>query len=166
MTENESRLRLPPVAAGSTQLRTYRTTRRDGQPTEIAAQMAGISLVEAKLIDADDAKYPPGPECYEPITPPPPVGHNSKELNRAEGNVAVDQFRHFIERIERLEEEKKGIADDIKDVYSEAKSQGYDGPAMRLMVRLRKMDKDKLQESQAIAQIYASALGLQFELAI
>ena len=69
----------------------------------------------------------------------------------AEGNVASDQLRLFIERVERLEEEKKGIADDIRDVYSEAKSQGYDATAMRLMVRLRKMEGDKLQEHQAIA---------------
>lgn len=56
---------------GSVQLRTYRIARRDGKPTEIAAQMAGIGITEAKLIDADDAKHPPGPECFEPIEPSP-----------------------------------------------------------------------------------------------
>ena len=57
----------------------------------------------------------------------------------AEGNVAADQLRLFIERIERLEEEKKGISDDIKDVYAEAKSNGYDTKTMRAVVRLRKL---------------------------
>src|SRR3546814_14990019 len=59
------------------------------------------------------------------------------EIIMSEGNVAADQLRLFIERIERLEEEKKGIADDIKDVYYEAKSTGYDTKTMRTIVRLR-----------------------------
>ena len=58
----------------------------------------------------------------------------------AEGTVAADQLRLFIERIERLEEEKKGIADDIRDVYAEAKANGYDPKTMRMIVRLRKME--------------------------
>ena len=56
----------------------------------------------------------------------------------AEGTVAADQLRLFIERIERLEEEKKGIADDVRDVYAEAKANGYDPKIMRMIVRLRK----------------------------
>lgn len=152
---------------GSVQLRTYRIARRDGKPTEIAAQMAGIGITEAKLIDADDAKHPPGPECFEPIEPSTaPMGHNSGDNVMADGNIAADQLRLFIERIERLEEEKKGIADDIRDVYSEAKSQGYDPAVMRMMVRLRKMDNDKRNEIQAIASTYASALGIQYELPV
>jgi uncharacterized protein (UPF0335 family) len=79
----------------------------------------------------------------------------------AEGTVAADQLRLFIERIERLEEEKKGIADDIRDVYAEAKANGYDAKIMRLMVRLRKMETHTRQEQVAIAETYASALGLQ-----
>ena len=59
----------------------------------------------------------------------------------ADGNVAADQLRLFIERIERLEEEKKGIADDIRDVYAEAKANGYDTKTMRGIVRLRKMEQ-------------------------
>jgi uncharacterized protein (UPF0335 family) len=78
----------------------------------------------------------------------------------AEGNIAADQLRLFIERIERLEEEKKGIADDIRDVYSEAKSQGYDAKIMRQIVRLRKMSQDDRQEMEAILDTYKSALGL------
>ena len=75
-------------------------------------------------------------------------------------NVAADQLRLFIERIERLEEEKKGLSDDIRDVYSEAKSQGYDAKIMRQIVRLRKMSKDDRAEFEAILDTYKSALGL------
>ena len=78
----------------------------------------------------------------------------------AEGTVAADQLRLFIERIERLEEEKKGIADDIRDVYSEATSQGYDAKIMRQIVRLRKMTNDDRAEMEAILDTYKSALGL------
>jgi uncharacterized protein (UPF0335 family) len=79
----------------------------------------------------------------------------------AEGTVAADQLRLFIERIERLEEEKKGTADDIRDVYAEAKANGYDAKIMRLMVRLRKMETHTRQEQVAVAEVYANALGLQ-----
>jgi uncharacterized protein (UPF0335 family) len=82
-------------------------------------------------------------------------GHTAPET------VAADPLRLFIERIERLEEEKKGIADDIRDVYAEAKANGYDTPTTRLMVRLRKMETHARQERVALAETYASALGLQ-----
>jgi uncharacterized protein (UPF0335 family) len=75
-------------------------------------------------------------------------------------NVAADQLRLFIERIERLEEEKKGISDDIKDVYLEAKSQGYDSKTMRAIVRLRKMEKNARDEAEALLETYKAALGL------
>jgi len=79
----------------------------------------------------------------------------------AEGNVAADQLRLFIERIERLEEEKKGIADDIRDVYAESKAQGYDSKIMRQIVRLRKMETHDRQEMEAILETYKAALGLE-----
>ena len=78
----------------------------------------------------------------------------------SEGNVAADQLRLFIERIERLEEEKKGIGDDIKDVYLEAKAVGYDVKIMRQIVRLRKMAPDDRKEMEAILDLYKAALGL------
>lgn len=81
------------------------------------------------------------------------VGHNS-------GNVAADQLRLFVERVENLEEEKKGIADDIRDVYSEAKSQGFDTKTMRAIVRLRKMEKAARQEQDALLETYRAALGI------
>ena len=74
--------------------------------------------------------------------------------------VAADQLRLFIERIERLEEEKKGMADDIRDVYQEAKSQGYDSKTMRAIVRLRKMEKNARDEAEALLDTYKAALGL------
>jgi uncharacterized protein (UPF0335 family) len=77
----------------------------------------------------------------------------------AEGNVAADQLRLFIERVERLEEEKKGISDDIRDVYSEAKANGYDPKIMRMVVRLRKMESHTRQEQDAILETYRAAIG-------
>ena len=74
--------------------------------------------------------------------------------------IAADQLRLFIERIERLEEEKKGMADDIRDVYNEAKSQGYDTKTMRAVVRLRKMEKNARDEAEALLETYKAALGM------
>jgi uncharacterized protein (UPF0335 family) len=78
------------------------------------------------------------------------VGHNS----------AGDPLRLLIERIERLEEEKKGVAEDIKDVYTEAKARGYVPKIIREIVRIRKMSKDDRSEHFAILDTYASAIGL------
>ena len=75
-------------------------------------------------------------------------------------SVAADELRLLIERIERLEEEKKGIADDIRDVYSEAKARGYDTKIMRQIVRLRKMESHDRQEMEAVLDTYKAALGL------
>jgi uncharacterized protein (UPF0335 family) len=74
--------------------------------------------------------------------------------------VAADQLRLFIERIERLEEEKKGMIDDIRDVYAEAKAMGFDGKTMRSIVRLRKLEKNARDEADALLETYRSALGL------
>ena len=79
----------------------------------------------------------------------------------SEGNVAADQLRLLIERIERLEEEKKGIADDIKDVYGEAKATGYDVKTIRAIVRLRKMENNARQEAEALLETYKAALGIE-----
>jgi uncharacterized protein (UPF0335 family) len=75
-------------------------------------------------------------------------------------SIAADELRLLIERIERLEEEKKGMADDIRDVYAEAKSRGYDGKIMRQIVRLRKMETHDRQEMDAILETYRAALNL------
>jgi uncharacterized protein (UPF0335 family) len=73
---------------------------------------------------------------------------------------AKEQLRAIIERIERLEEEKKAIADDVRDVYAEAKGNGYDVKALRTVVRLRKQDKDERAEQEAILETYLHALGM------
>jgi uncharacterized protein (UPF0335 family) len=78
----------------------------------------------------------------------------------AEGSIAADELRLLIERIERLEEEKKAIGDDVNDVYSEAKSRGNDAKIMRQIVRLRKMKPDDRAEMEAILDTYKAALGL------
>lgn len=73
---------------------------------------------------------------------------------------ADDQLRLFIERIERLNEEAKGIADDIRDTYSEAKAMGYDPKIMRQVIKLRAMESDDRQEMELILDTYKAALGL------
>jgi uncharacterized protein (UPF0335 family) len=73
---------------------------------------------------------------------------------------AKDQLKAIIERVERLEEEKKAIADDIRDVYAEAKGNGFDVKALRTVVRLRKQDKDERAEHEAILDTYMQALGM------
>lgn len=80
------------------------------------------------------------------------VGHNSV--------TADERLRLLIERVETLEEEKQGIADDIKDVYLEAKAVGYDAKIMRQIVRLRKMQDDDRREMETILDLYKSALGM------
>jgi uncharacterized protein (UPF0335 family) len=79
----------------------------------------------------------------------------------AEGTIAADELRLLIERIERLEEEKKAIADDVRDVYAEAKARGYDTKTMRAIIRLRKMESHTRQEAEALLETYKQALGLQ-----
>ena len=78
----------------------------------------------------------------------------------SEGTIAADELRLLIERIERLEEEKKAIADDVKDVYGEAKARGYDTKTMRSIVRLRKMEKHVRDEAEMLLDTYKAALGL------
>ena len=73
---------------------------------------------------------------------------------------AKDQLKAIIERIERLEEEKKTIADDIRDVYAEAKANGFDVKALRQVVRLRKQDVEERKEQEAILEVYLQALGM------
>ena len=73
---------------------------------------------------------------------------------------AKDQLKAIVERIEHLEEEKKAISDDIRDVYAEAKGNGYDVKALRTVIRLRKQDKDERAEQEAILETYLHALGM------
>ncbi|PBN42493.1 DUF2312 domain-containing protein [Sphingobium sp. D43FB] len=77
------------------------------------------------------------------------------------GEVAADRLRLLIERIERLEEEKKGLGDDIRDVYLEGKGTGFDPKMMRQIIRLRKMTPHDRREMEAILQTYLAALGME-----
>jgi uncharacterized protein (UPF0335 family) len=79
----------------------------------------------------------------------------------AKSGFAKEHLRSFIERIERLEEEKKALADDIKEVYSEAKGTGFDTKVMRQVIRLRKMESADRQELEAMLDLYLSALGMK-----
>lgn len=87
----------------------------------------------------------------------PGVGHNSS--SDAHG-VARDQLRAFVERIERLEEEKKTVGDDIKDVYGEAKSMGFDTKILKKVIALRKKDDQEREEEELILSTYLIALGM------
>jgi uncharacterized protein (UPF0335 family) len=83
----------------------------------------------------------------------------AKQEQSAAG-FAKDHLKAFIERIERLEEEKKAIADDVRDVYGEAKANGFDIKALRAIVRLRKQDADERREHETILETYMHALGM------
>ena len=76
------------------------------------------------------------------------------------GGVSGERLKNFIERVERLEEEKTALADDIKDVYAEAKATGFDPKIMRKVVALRKMDTEKRREETELLDLYTSAIGM------
>jgi len=82
------------------------------------------------------------------------------EKEQPSARFAKDQLKAFVERIERLEEEKKATSDDIRDVYAEAKGNGFDPKALRTIVRLRKQDTDERREQQAVLETYMHALGM------
>lgn len=75
--------------------------------------------------------------------------------------VSGERLKQYIERVERLSEEKQGIAEDIADVYAEAKSAGFDAKIMKMIVRLRKMASEKRREEEDMLDIYKSAIGLE-----
>jgi uncharacterized protein (UPF0335 family) len=76
------------------------------------------------------------------------------------GGIAGERLRSFIERIERLEEEKRTLAEDIKEVFAEAKGSGFDAKIMRQIIKIRRMDKDDLDEQETLLDIYKRALGM------
>src|SRR5438477_7187552 len=76
------------------------------------------------------------------------------------GGIAGERLRSFIERIERLEEEKRALSGDIKEVFAEAKGNGFDTKIMRQLIRIRRMDKDDLDEQETLLDVYKRALGM------
>lgn len=83
-----------------------------------------------------------------------------REVRDGAYRVAADELRQIVERIERLEAEKQGIADDIKEFYAEAKGRGYDTKVLRKVIALRKRSSDDVAEEQAVLDLYKSALGM------
>jgi uncharacterized protein (UPF0335 family) len=79
------------------------------------------------------------------------------------GGVAVERLKSFIERIERLEEEKRALSGDIKEVYAEAKGTGFEPKIMRQILKIRKMDKDEVDEEESLLELYKRALGMMPE---
>jgi len=77
------------------------------------------------------------------------------------GGVAGEQLKSFIERIERLEEEKRALSGDIKEVYAEAKDTGFEPKVMRQIIKIRKMDKEELDEEESLLDLYKAALGME-----
>ena len=82
------------------------------------------------------------------------------------GGIAVERLKSFIERIERLEEEKRGLSGDIKEVYAEAKGSGFEPKIMRQIIKLRRMDKADVDEEESLLDLYKRALGMLPEAAI
>ena len=146
------------------------------------------SLDDADADDEDDLGLPDEPPVEEP-KPEPPKAEKPKKETKADkqaklrkaaeepkpeepkveerakpgsnSGVIGDELKSFIERIERLEEERKSIGDDVKDVKAEAKGRGYDGKTIGKILKLRKQDKDKRDEEEALLHLYMFALGME-----
>ena len=112
-------------------------------------------VAAAAAIVAGDLQSEPEPN--PPASPVPVAAPQEKPMT---DHISAEQLRLLIERIERLEEEKKGISDDIKDVYAEAKSTGFDVKTMREVVKLRKMEKHHRDEAETLLEVYKQALGI------
>lgn len=84
------------------------------------------------------------------------VGHNSGDI----GGITAEQLRAYVERVERLEEEKAALTADVREVYAEAKANGFDAKIMRQVVRLRKMDSQDRTEQEVLLDLYKRALGM------
>ena len=88
------------------------------------------------------------------------IGHNSGDTSDT-GGVSGQRLKAFIERVERLSEEKSALAEDIKDIFAESKAVGFDTKIMRKVIRLRKIDKEKRQEEETLLELYKAAIGLE-----
>ena len=87
--------------------------------------------------------------------------HKSSGTAQDTGGVSGQRLKAFIERIERLEEEKAALAEDVKDIYAESKAVGFDTKIMRKVIRLRKMETEKRHEEEQLLELYKSAIGLE-----
>lgn len=87
-------------------------------------------------------------------------GHNSGEDAAQWGNISAERLRSLIERIERLEEEKKSLSSDVKDIFAEAKSAGFDVKVMRQIIKIRKQEPAEVEEQETLLDVYRRALGM------
>jgi uncharacterized protein (UPF0335 family) len=87
-------------------------------------------------------------------------GHNSGDETAQRGNISAERLRSLIERIERLDEERKSIGSDIKDIFAEAKSAGFDVKVMRDLIRIRKQEPAAVEERETLLDVYRRALGM------
>jgi uncharacterized protein (UPF0335 family) len=122
---------------------------RDG--AELAQDMAAIGLIDKAAADETSEIARLASEKF---------GAKPATSEEAAHRFAKDQLKAIIQRIERLEEEKKALSDDIKDVYGEAKGTGFDVKALKTIVRMRKQDADERQEQETILETYMQALGM------
>ncbi len=136
----------------------------DGLPAHIRTANPSLKCMTKALASAGWVGKPIGggqvvyvPSVEDGAQDRPSVGHNGGDVTEG---VAADEVRLLLERAERLEEERKGISDDIKDVFAEAKSRGYDVKALRGILRLRKKKPEEQQEETAIMEVYMRALGM------
>ena len=93
----------------------------------------------------------------------PGVGHNSGEAEMPEaktGGVAADRLRSLVERIERLQEERKALGADVRDIFTEAKSAGFDPKVLRALIRIRAMEAAEVEEMESLLDVYRHALGM------
>lgn len=91
---------------------------------------------------------------------PPPPGHNSGSDDPKTGGLAVERLRSLIDRIERLEEERKALGSDIADIFAEAKSAGFDVKVLRQLLRIRKQEPAEVEEQETLLDVYRRALGM------
>ncbi len=88
------------------------------------------------------------------------TGKDHTDDNAQHGNIAADRLRSLVERIERLEEERKALAGDIKDIYAEAKSAGFDVKVLRQLIMLRRKEPAEIEEQETLLDVYRRALGM------
>lgn len=136
-------------------------TRRPGLLTlaaEAAVIPAGliVGLVWLTLLDAAATPYPREVPVMSETTPSSAETTGTSDV----GGIAADQLRSFIQRIENLEEEKANLSNDIRDVYAEAKSAGFDTKILRQLISLQKMDRDDLAEQDALLDLYRRAVNV------
>lgn len=145
----------------SVQLSEYLQLRADGESVEAAAERSRIGVAEARLHEEDIASGDlPLPPSRAGAGAHARQDEQSKGTTMSNGTVAADELRLLIERIERVKEEIKGLNDDVRDIYGEAKSRGFDTAAMKRVIKLRKMEPHTLQEAEAVLAVYLDAVGL------